>query len=120
VHRILIDLTILIILGEGTNYEAPHYAVSSNLPSPHPSSVQKLFSAQSPSVYGSSFNIRDQVSDPYKTSGTRRQKDFSDTLEKNMDVIFQLSCTGMLLGIRLSVILRPYQWNAFMMKDRWQ
>jgi hypothetical protein len=37
---ILLDLIILIILGE----EAPHYATFSILPSPHPFSVQILSS----------------------------------------------------------------------------
>jgi hypothetical protein len=49
-----------------------------------------------------SFNIRDQVSDPYKTSGTRRQKDFSDAVGKNgwkaIAAIFQLPCTGYTTG----------------------
>jgi hypothetical protein len=36
-HLILLDLIILIILGEEYNYEAPHYAVFSNLLSLHPS-----------------------------------------------------------------------------------
>jgi hypothetical protein len=49
-HLILLDLIILIILGE----DAPHYAVFSNLLSLHPSLVQISSSthcSQTPSVY---------------------------------------------------------------------
>jgi hypothetical protein len=35
-HLILLDLIILIILGESTSYKSPHYAVFSNLLSLHP------------------------------------------------------------------------------------
>jgi hypothetical protein len=48
-HLILLDLIILIILGD-TNHEAPHYEVFSILPSPHASSAP---CSQTPSVYGS-------------------------------------------------------------------
>jgi hypothetical protein len=40
--------------GMNTNYEAPHCATSSILPSPHPSELQIFFSepcSQTPSVY---------------------------------------------------------------------
>jgi hypothetical protein len=53
-HLILLDLIVLIILGEDTSYEVPHYALFSNLLSTHLSSVQILSSApcsQISSVY---------------------------------------------------------------------
>jgi hypothetical protein len=53
VHLILLNLIILIILGEHTSYEVPRYAVFSNLLSLHPSSVKISDSApgsQTPSV----------------------------------------------------------------------
>jgi hypothetical protein len=46
-HLNLLDLIILIILGDEYNYEAPHYTVFSNHLSPHPSSVQ-IFSSAKP------------------------------------------------------------------------
>jgi hypothetical protein len=53
-HLILLDLIILLYLARSTSYEAPRYAVYSNLLSLHLSSVQILFStpcSQTPSVY---------------------------------------------------------------------
>jgi hypothetical protein len=53
-HIILFDFISLIILGKGTNHEAPRYAVYPNLPSRHHSSFQIFSSApssQTPSVY---------------------------------------------------------------------
>jgi hypothetical protein len=56
-----------------TNYEAPHYAVFSNLLSLHPSSVQiriflsTLFSNTLSQC--TSPNVRDQDSHPYRTTG---------------------------------------------------
>jgi hypothetical protein len=47
-------LIILIIFGKDTSYEARRYAVFSNLPSPHISSVQTCSSApssQTPSAH---------------------------------------------------------------------
>jgi hypothetical protein len=69
-HLILLDSIILIMFGEGSSYEAPHYAVSANLPSLHPSSVHSFSSApcsQTPSVYVPP--LMDQVSHPYRTTG---------------------------------------------------
>jgi hypothetical protein len=74
-HLILIDLITLIIFCEGsTNYKAPHYAVFSGL-----LSLIRLGSKYSPknfvlkhpqSVYPTSLILRDQVSHPYKTTGS--------------------------------------------------
>jgi hypothetical protein len=53
-HLILLNFIILIIFGESTSYEAPHYAVFSNLLSLHLSLVQIFSSAacsQMPHVY---------------------------------------------------------------------
>jgi hypothetical protein len=53
-HLILVGLIIVIILGESSSYEAPHYAILSHLLSPHLSSVQISSSApcsQTSSVY---------------------------------------------------------------------
>jgi hypothetical protein len=49
------------------SYEAPHYAVFSNLLSPHPTSDQIFFSDTLSLC--SSINIRDQVSHLQRTSG---------------------------------------------------
>jgi hypothetical protein len=53
-HLILLDFIILVTFGEGRSYEAPHYAIFSNLMLLHVSSVQ-IFSStpcsQTPSVY---------------------------------------------------------------------
>jgi hypothetical protein len=53
-HLILLDLIILIILVRSTSYEAPRYAVFSNLPPLH-LSLDQIFSSvpcsQTPSVY---------------------------------------------------------------------
>jgi hypothetical protein len=57
-HLILLDLIILIILGEESNPSSPRHAVLSAFPSLHPSSVQ-IFSSvpcsQTPSVYAPSL-----------------------------------------------------------------
>jgi hypothetical protein len=53
-HHILLDLTIIVYLEKSTSYEAPHYAVFSNLLSLHLSLVQIISStlcSQTPSVY---------------------------------------------------------------------
>jgi hypothetical protein len=50
-----------LYLVTSTSHEDPRYAVSSTLPSPHPSSVQITSSA--------ALNVRDQVSHPYWTTG---------------------------------------------------
>jgi hypothetical protein len=53
-HLILLDLIILIILGEEYNHVAPRYVAFSTLPLHHPSSVQTFSSppcSQTPSVY---------------------------------------------------------------------
>jgi hypothetical protein len=51
---------LILYLEKSTSYEAPHYAVFSNLLSLHPSSVQ-IFSSNTLSLC-SSLNVRDQVS----------------------------------------------------------
>jgi hypothetical protein len=69
-HLILLDLMILIILGDKNGYEVPHYAAFSNLLTLHPSSVQ-IFSStpcsQISSVYAP-LNVRDQNSHPHETT----------------------------------------------------
>jgi hypothetical protein len=68
---IVLDLIILIMLGEEYKLEAPHYAVFSSLLSLHLSSAQTFSSApcsQTPSVY-TSINVRVQVSRPHKATG---------------------------------------------------
>jgi hypothetical protein len=60
-----------------TSYEAPHYAAFCNLLSLHLSSVQvfsSTSSSQTPTVYGSSLNGRDQVSHPYRNTGKIDEK----------------------------------------------
>jgi hypothetical protein len=60
-HIILLDLIILIMFGEEYNYVAPRYAVSSNLPSLHLSSIQ-IFSSvpcsETPAVYVPSLMLK--------------------------------------------------------------
>jgi hypothetical protein len=73
VSLILLDLTILIIFGEEYSYEAPHYAVFSNLLLLYHSSVHIFSSA--PSSQMSSVCVlplmTDQVTHPYKTTGKK-------------------------------------------------
>jgi hypothetical protein len=58
-----IGLVIPIIFGKRTSYEAPYYAIFSNLLQFQPSSIQIFFSAPC-----ASLNVTDQVSHPYKTT----------------------------------------------------
>jgi hypothetical protein len=58
------DVIIPILFAKGTSFEAFHNAVLSNLLLFHPLSVQMFSTAPC-----SSYNVRDQVSHPYKTTG---------------------------------------------------
>jgi hypothetical protein len=56
-------------LAKSTNHEAPHYAIFSILPSPHPSPNILLSTLSSNTLsLCSSLNVRDQVSHPYRTT----------------------------------------------------
>jgi hypothetical protein len=68
---LILNLITQIMLLRNTSYEAPHYAVLSNLLLFHPSWL-KIFSSapcSQTSCVCSSLNVRDQVSHPYKTAG---------------------------------------------------
>jgi hypothetical protein len=52
-----------------TGYEAPHYAIFSTLLSLHPSSILLSTLFSNTLSLCSSFNVRDQVSHPYRTTG---------------------------------------------------
>jgi hypothetical protein len=44
-------IVLITYLAKSTNHEAPHYAVFSTLPSPHPSSVHRFSSAPCSQTY---------------------------------------------------------------------
>jgi hypothetical protein len=70
-HLLVLDFTILIIFGEGTSYEATHYAVFSSLQLFNPSCPNVLFSALFSNILSlcSSLNARVEVSHPYNIPG---------------------------------------------------
>jgi hypothetical protein len=62
-------LVILIKMAKSVSYEAPHYAVFSNLPSLFGPNIPLSALFSNSLSLCSSLNVRDQASHPYRTTG---------------------------------------------------